>query len=314
MRHMVTPSSSPGRALTRISLMMQAFNSELKPYADFEWVTSPTSRRHLARNASQPPAWPPATTTTSVAGAFKRAEPPQDNHRPRPVIAESIKAEPPLNAPRGPRNNIPSRAPQFFHLHPDIPKGPTRHLVKAPTPSGEAHLSPSSRSSSMQPQKFADSRASSTTSSSVSSSWDPPELFHPSQRLLMEKIGPLNAAARDQSFAQSFDHPGRAHFSPESTRSAERLHSMKLDRPKCHTRQLLAHLHMALTHPPGLPPIPDLRAKGLARLQGHLMARRAWPRLNLVHLVCIPLTRTCLRLQRRNLWPHNFREQQKSSR
>ncbi|KAH0021390.1 hypothetical protein KCU78_g6145, partial [Aureobasidium melanogenum] len=70
----------------------------------------------------------------------------------------------------------------------------------------------------MQPQRFADSRASSTTSSSASSSWDPPELVHPSRRPLIDNTGPLNAAARDQSSAQTFDLPGRAHFSPESTR------------------------------------------------------------------------------------------------
>ncbi|KAG9514347.1 hypothetical protein KCU93_g9790, partial [Aureobasidium melanogenum] len=195
-----------------------AFNSDLKPYAEFEWVTSPTSFRRLARDASQTIAQQPATATNSAVSTVKHAKLPQDNRRSGLAIAESIKAEPPPNAPRGPRNNTPSQASRFPRIYPDAPKGPSRNLGKAPVRSGEPPLGPSSRPSSMQPQRFADSRASSTTSSSVSSSWDPPELVHPSRRSLIDNTGPLNIAARDQSSAQTFDRPGRAYFSPESTR------------------------------------------------------------------------------------------------
>ncbi|KAH0338011.1 hypothetical protein KCU81_g7847, partial [Aureobasidium melanogenum] len=189
-----------------------------EPYAEFEWVSSPTSRRHLARNSSQTIVWPPATATTSVVGAFQHTDPPQGNRRSGPATTKSIKAEPPPNAPRGPRNNIPSQAPRFPRIHPDSPKGPFRNFRKCPVPCGDAPLGPSSRPSSMQPQRFADFRASSTTSSSVSSSWDPPELVHPSRRPLVDSTGPLNAAARDQSSARTFDNPERAHLSPESNR------------------------------------------------------------------------------------------------
>ncbi|KAG9675663.1 hypothetical protein KCU76_g16096, partial [Aureobasidium melanogenum] len=195
-----------------------AFNSELKPYAEFEWVSSPTSRRHLARSLSQTIVRPPATATTSVVGAFQHTDPPQGNRRSGPATTKSIKAEPPPNAPRGPRNNIPSQAPRFPRIHPDSPKGPSRSFQKSPVPCGDAPLGPSSRPSSMQPQRFAGFRASSTTSSSVSSSWDPPELVHPSRRPLVDSTGPLNAAARDQSSARTFDNPERAHLSPESNR------------------------------------------------------------------------------------------------
>ncbi|KAG9666556.1 hypothetical protein KCU99_g10180, partial [Aureobasidium melanogenum] len=177
-----------------------AFNSDLKPYAEFEWVTSPTSFRRLAHDASQTIAQQPATATNSAVSTVKHAKLPQDNRRSGLAIAESIKAEPPPNAPRGPRNNTPSQASRFPRIYPDAPKGPSRNLGKAP------------------PQRFADSRASSTTSSSVSSSWDPPELVHPSRRSLIDNTGPLNTAARDQSSAQTFNRPGRAYFSPESTR------------------------------------------------------------------------------------------------
>ncbi|KAG9943964.1 hypothetical protein KCU85_g8313, partial [Aureobasidium melanogenum] len=195
-----------------------AFNSELKPYAEFEWVSSPTSRRHLARNASQTPARPPATAATSVAGTFKHTKPPQNNRRSGPATAGLIKAEPPPDAPRGPRNHIPSRAPRFSHLDPDPPRSPSQNLGKAPVRSGGAPLGPLFRPPSMQPQRFADSRASSTSSSSVSSSWDPPEMVHLSQRPRTHTTGPLNTVARDQSSARTFDPPERAHLSPESTR------------------------------------------------------------------------------------------------
>lgn len=198
--------------------MIQAFNSELKPYAEFEWVSSPTSRRHLARNASQTPARPPATAATSVAGTFKHTKPPQNNRRSGPATAGLIKAEPPPDAPRGPRNHIPSRAPRFSHLDPDPPRSPSQNLGKAPVRSGGAPLGPLFRPPSMQPQRFADSRASSTSSSSVSSSWDPPEMVHLSQRPRTHTTGPLNTVARDQSSARTFDPPERAHLSPESTR------------------------------------------------------------------------------------------------
>lgn len=215
---MVTLSSLQSRTPTRIPLTITAFNSDLKPYAEFEWVTSPTSFRRLAHDASQTIAQQPATATNSAVSTVKHAKLPQDNRRSGLAIAESIKAEPPPNAPRGPRNNTPSQASRFPRIYPDAPKGPSRNLGKAPVRSGEPPLGPSSRPSSMQPQRFADSRASSTTSSSVSSSWDPPELVHPSRRSLIDNTGPLNTAARDQSSAQTFNRPGRAYFSPESTR------------------------------------------------------------------------------------------------
>ncbi|KAG9736727.1 hypothetical protein KCU90_g13668, partial [Aureobasidium melanogenum] len=197
-----------------------AFNSDLKPYAEFEWVTSPTSFRHLARDASQTIARQPPTATNSVVSTVRHTKLPQDNHRSGPAIAESIKAEPPPNAPRGPRNNTPSQASRFPRIHPDTPKGPSRNLGKAPMRSGEPPLGPSSRPSSIQPQRFADSCASSTTSSSVSSLWYPPELVHPSRRSLINNTGPLNAAAWNHSSAQTLGRPGRAYFSPESTRNS----------------------------------------------------------------------------------------------
>ncbi|KAG9847196.1 hypothetical protein KCU98_g6012, partial [Aureobasidium melanogenum] len=197
-----------------------AFNSDLKPYAEFEWVTSPTSFRRLARDASQTIARQPTTATNSVVSTVKHTKLPQDNRRSGPAIAQSIKAEPPPNAPRGPRNNTPSQAFRFPRLYPDTPKGPSRNLGKAPVRSAEAPLGPSPRSSSMQPQRFADSRASSATPASVLSPWHPPELVHPSRRPLIDNTGPLNAAARNQSSAQTVDRQGRAHFSPELTQNS----------------------------------------------------------------------------------------------
>lgn len=217
---MVTLSSLQGRTLTRIPLTITAFNSDLKPYAKFEWVTSPTSFRRLARDASQTIAQQPTTATNSVVSTVKHTKLPQDNRRSGPAIAQSIKAEPPPNAPRGPRNNTPSQASRFPRLYPDTPKGPSRNLGKAPVRSAEAPLGPSPRSSSMQPQRFADSRASSATPASVLSPWHPPELVHPSRRPLIDNTGPLNAAARNQSSAQTVDRQGRAHFSPELTQNS----------------------------------------------------------------------------------------------
>ncbi|KAG9582529.1 hypothetical protein KCU60_g14859, partial [Aureobasidium melanogenum] len=64
-----------------------AFNSDLKPYAEFEWVTSPTSFRCLARDASQTIARQPPTATNSVVSTVKHTKLPQDNRRSGPAIA-----------------------------------------------------------------------------------------------------------------------------------------------------------------------------------------------------------------------------------
>lgn len=96
-------------------------------------------------------------------------------------------------------------------------------------------------------------------------------------------------------------------FLKSQRKTAKLLHNMKLDRSECRTRQLLAHLHVALIHTPSLPPMSGLPPEGVPRLQDHLMARTEWAWLNLVHHACI-------RLQRRNLWSLNLQEQQGSSR
>lgn len=217
---MVTSSSLKGRALTGIPLITTAFKSDLNPYAEFEWVTSPTSFRRRARDASLPIAQQPATIT-SVVGTVKRMASTLDNRGSGPAIARSMKAEPPLNAPRGPKNTTPSQAARFSHQQSTTQKGPPRDLGKAPVHSRGAALGPPPQPSSTQPPRFTQSRTSSITPASVSNSWHVPDLVHPLRRPLIDNTGPRNAAARNQSFTQTLDHSGRAHFSQESTQNSE---------------------------------------------------------------------------------------------
>ncbi|KAK6002914.1 hypothetical protein QM012_001664 [Aureobasidium pullulans] len=76
-----------------------AFNSDLKPYAEFAWVTSPTAFRHPTRNASRTIAPEPATVTAPFVSAGKQTASTLDNRRYESAIVETIKAEPPPNAP-----------------------------------------------------------------------------------------------------------------------------------------------------------------------------------------------------------------------
>ncbi|KAH0364678.1 hypothetical protein KCU65_g6638, partial [Aureobasidium melanogenum] len=201
-----------------------AFNSDLRPYAEFSWVVYPTKARFSGNKTTPTIAVRPAPAT-SVFNNIKHTQS-LDNRHSGPPVAQKVstpgvnRVQLQPNAPRGPINCTKRTASQAAHTsgsHPFTPNGVSQNLGKVPVRSAQAPLgSPS------QPPRPADSRTSSTAPASASKSRHAPELAHPPQKPSLDHTSTLNAAAQNQSSAEALHHRDRtrsfeAHAHPEPT-------------------------------------------------------------------------------------------------
>ncbi|KAG9567637.1 hypothetical protein KCU71_g3897, partial [Aureobasidium melanogenum] len=201
-----------------------AFNTDLRPYAEFAWVVYSTKIRFSSDETTLTIAERPALAAPLV-NTVKHTNS-TDNRRSAVTALETLsrpsvnKAEPPPNASRTPKSRTNGDLPQAAHTpgpHPATPKEMSRTLGKAPVRSAEAPFGSPSQPPSMRPPRPADSRMSKTTPASGLKSGHAPELTQPPPKTLLNKTGTLNAAVKSQSSAQALHH--RDHTQPFEART-----------------------------------------------------------------------------------------------
>ncbi|KAH0024700.1 hypothetical protein KCU78_g4968, partial [Aureobasidium melanogenum] len=214
-----------------------AFNTDLRPYAEFAWVVYSTKIRFSSNETTLTIAERPALAAPLV-NTVKHTNS-TDNRRSAATALETLsrpsvnKAEPPPNASRTPKSRTNGNLPQAAHTpgpHSATAKEMSRTLGKATVRSAEALFGSPSQPPSMRPPRPADSRMSKTTPASGLKSGHAPELAQPPPKTLLNKTGTLNAAVKSQSSAQALHHrdrtqpfEARTHHEPTSQTNPSRI-------------------------------------------------------------------------------------------